>query len=112
MAYLILWAAWRLPFRRFDLRWDVSYGVYIYAFPVQQGLALLGAATLPVALLFPLALAATLPFAFASYVLIERPALRLKSWTPSIRGRQPAEPPPHGVDALSTPASVQAIPGD
>jgi peptidoglycan/LPS O-acetylase OafA/YrhL len=112
MAYLILWAAWRLPFRRFDLRWDLSYGVYIYAFPVQQGLALLGAATLPVALLFPLALAATIPFAFASYVLVERPALRLKSWSPSIPGRQPAEPAPPAVDALPAAPSVQPVPGD
>jgi peptidoglycan/LPS O-acetylase OafA/YrhL len=111
MAYLILWAAWRLPFRRFDVRWDLSYGVYIYAFPVQQGLALLGAAALPVAVLFPLALATTIPFAFASYVLVERPALRLKSWTPRIPGREPAEPATRVTD-LPTTVPVQAVPGD
>jgi peptidoglycan/LPS O-acetylase OafA/YrhL len=111
MAYLILWAAWRLPFRRFDVRWDLSYGVYIYAFPVQQGLALLGAAALPVAVLFPLALATTIPFAFASYVLVERPALRLKGWTPRIPGREPAEPATRVTD-LPTTVPVQAVPGD
>jgi peptidoglycan/LPS O-acetylase OafA/YrhL len=112
MAYLILWAAWRLPFRRFDVRWDLSYGVYIYAFPVQQGLALLGAAMLPVAVLFPLALATTIPFAFASYVLVERPALRLKSWSPRIPGREPAEPATRVTDGLPTTVPVQAVPGD
>jgi peptidoglycan/LPS O-acetylase OafA/YrhL len=51
---------------------DLSYGLYVYAFPVQQTLASQGH------LSFWTSLAATLPFAAASWFLVERPALRLK----------------------------------
>ena len=40
MSYAFLWLAFKLPLRHFDARGDFSYGTYIYAFPVQQGLAL------------------------------------------------------------------------
>jgi peptidoglycan/LPS O-acetylase OafA/YrhL len=51
---------------------DISYGLYIYAFPLQQILAGYGHLT------FITALAATVPFALASWFLVEKPALRLK----------------------------------
>ena len=63
--------------RRPTLRTDVSYGIYVYAFPIQVGLAMLGVTNLAANAL--LALACTLPFAVASWYLIERPALRLKT---------------------------------
>ncbi len=79
LAYIVLWAAWRLPFRRFGTRLDLSYGLYIYAFPVQQTLALLGGHGLGAPLFLVASLACTLPLALLSQVLIERPALRLKN---------------------------------
>jgi peptidoglycan/LPS O-acetylase OafA/YrhL len=51
---------------------DLSYGVYIYAFPIQQVLAAYGQLNLATALL------GVLPFAVASWFLVERPALKLK----------------------------------
>jgi peptidoglycan/LPS O-acetylase OafA/YrhL len=51
---------------------DFSYGLYIYAFPVQQVLAEQGR------LDFALSVACTLPLAVASWFLVERPMLRLK----------------------------------
>jgi peptidoglycan/LPS O-acetylase OafA/YrhL len=51
---------------------DVSYGLYIYACPVQQILVMSGA------LSFWAALGLTLPLAVASWFLVERPALKLK----------------------------------
>ena len=78
LAYGVLWAAWRLPFRRFGTRIDLSYGVYIYAFPVQQTIALFGGHALGAPLFLAASLAGTLPLAFLSQVVVERPALRLK----------------------------------
>ncbi len=78
LAYGMLWAAWRLPFRRFGTRIDLSYGVYIYAFPIQQTIALLGGHRLGAPLFLAVSLVGILPLAFLSQVLVERPALRFK----------------------------------
>ncbi|MBW8813485.1 MAG: acyltransferase [Caulobacterales bacterium] len=55
---------------------DLSYGIYIYAFPVQQLLAQAGKLNILTAVL------AVVPFAVASWFLIERPAQRLKPGPP------------------------------
>lgn len=57
---------------------DFSYGIYIYAFPVQQIVIELGRGHHwnPVVLSW-ISLAASIPLAIASYRLIERPAMRL-----------------------------------
>jgi peptidoglycan/LPS O-acetylase OafA/YrhL len=57
---------------------DLSYGTYVYAFPMQQLLACLGLAWLPVPVFALLSTAVTLPLAAASWFLVERNALRLK----------------------------------
>ncbi|PZQ59373.1 MAG: hypothetical protein DI570_16335 [Phenylobacterium zucineum] len=51
---------------------DLSYGVYIYAFPIQQWLAIQGQLNVATAV------AAVIPFALASWFLVEKPAMRLK----------------------------------
>jgi peptidoglycan/LPS O-acetylase OafA/YrhL len=51
---------------------DLSYGVYIYAFPLQQVLAAYGQLNVATAIL------AVMPFALMSWFLVERPALKLK----------------------------------
>lgn len=51
---------------------DLSYGVYIYAFPIQQLLVTYGHLNHATAIL------AVLPFAAASWFLVEKPALKLK----------------------------------
>jgi peptidoglycan/LPS O-acetylase OafA/YrhL len=101
LAYAFLWVGLRLP-----LHWsaDLSYGTYIYAFPVTQLLVLAG-----VARFGPLGLAltagpATLAVAAVSWFVIERPALSLKSigsgrpWLRATRRRT-------GVEAGSIPAA-------
>ncbi|ETB47375.1 acyltransferase, partial [Mycobacterium avium 10-5560] len=78
LAYAIIVSGALLRNRRLRLATDLSYGVYIYAFPVQQLLAVCGLARLPVAVFFLTALAATLPLAAASWWLIEKPSMALK----------------------------------
>ena len=79
MTYAFLWLAFSLPFARFDTRGDFSYGIYIYAFPVQQGLALLRIHEEGFGLYFTSSLLLTAVLAFLSYRLIEAPCLRLKT---------------------------------
>lgn len=52
---------------------DLSYGLYIYSFPLQQLLAQQHQLNLATSL------ALTLPFALASWILVEKPALKLKA---------------------------------
>ncbi len=73
LAYLLLWLGIRLPVQSVGARNDISYGVYIYAFPVQQTLALLGVHRAGVAVFALVAVVATVPFAAASWFAVERP---------------------------------------
>lgn len=96
LAYLLLWLGARLPIRLAS-RTDVSYGLYVYGAPVEQLLIAAGLA----AALGPLGFAATAVLAVAlvawcSWLLVERPAMRMRSLSlaaPSTpRGAYDAEP--------------------
>jgi peptidoglycan/LPS O-acetylase OafA/YrhL len=80
MPYVLFWLAFRLPFQAFDRHGDYSYGIYIYAFPVQQMLSLVGANRWGLGAYFVLSLLGTLPLAALSYHLVEKPCLRWKDW--------------------------------
>lgn len=77
LAYALLWAGAVIP-ARWAQRHDVSYGVYIYAFPVQVLLEWF-APSLSIASHIALAVVLTVPLAWGSWLLVERPAMRLKS---------------------------------
>jgi peptidoglycan/LPS O-acetylase OafA/YrhL len=79
IPYAALVAAYRAPLRLNALvrPGDVSYGVYIYAFPVQQTLVLVARGMSPIALA-ALAAPVTYVLALASWRLVEAPALSLK----------------------------------
>jgi peptidoglycan/LPS O-acetylase OafA/YrhL len=99
LAYAIIVSGALIHNERFRLRTDLSYGVYIYAFPVQQLLILGGLARLNTFLFAAVAALATLPLAALSWFLIEKPSLSLKS---RLRGRgtaQPATSPPGQTDS-------------
>ena len=76
IAYVALWLGAVLPCPDLIRRNDISYGIYIYAFPVQQLLAMVGAHTWPLALFDVVAAVATIPLAAASWVFVERPVMR------------------------------------
>ncbi|WP_375560087.1 acyltransferase family protein [Bernardetia sp. OM2101] len=81
-AYILLWLAVKLPFKDWERKYgDYSYGIYIYSFVIQQIFILKGWIINMHPLVFSLiSLLATLPFAFLSWKLIEKPVLRLKDW--------------------------------
>jgi len=76
IAYGVLWVGAVLPCPETIRRNDISYGVYIYAFPVQQLLAIAGAAAWPLLVFDVVAATVTVPLAVASWLLIERPVMR------------------------------------
>ena len=76
IAYVLLWLSTVLPSPRLARRHDISYGVYIYAFPVQQLLAYAGAPQLGLFAYDVLAALVTAVLAATSWWLVERPALR------------------------------------
>jgi peptidoglycan/LPS O-acetylase OafA/YrhL len=79
-CYLALWLALTprlpvIPAARFG---DLSYGIYIYGWPVEQGVIWLLGGRAAWWQVFALALPAAAALAFLSWHLVERPALRLK----------------------------------
>ncbi|KLO39665.1 acyltransferase [Mycobacterium nebraskense] len=77
LAYGII--ASGIMLHRFHLHNDLSYGVYIYAWPTQQLLVIGGLRHFDPLIFAVVATTATLPFAAASWFAIEKPALRLKA---------------------------------
>ncbi len=79
LGYLVLWFAYtpRVRLVGFSRYGDWSYGIYIYAFPIQQMLVQYVGIRQPL-VLFAIALPITLIFAGLSWHLIEKNALKLK----------------------------------
>jgi peptidoglycan/LPS O-acetylase OafA/YrhL len=90
MVYLAIWLGLtRLPMPRLLLGNDLSYGVYLWHFPILQTLLfVLGIKSWWV--LFLLAIPPVLLAAVMSWVLVERPALKLRR-RHSLAGRRAAE---------------------
>lgn len=78
LSYLTLFCAMKLPFKRVDRYFDLSYGVYIYAFPIQQLFAMYGVNRWGLAPYVFSALIAACAVAAVSWFAVERPALKLK----------------------------------
>lgn len=98
LGYGALWAATKTwgPLRGLCNRSDTSFGIYIFAGPIQQTLLWL-VPTLSPLLLAPVAFVIVLPIAFASWLFIEKPALRLRPFvTASLKKQQQQEVPQPG----------------
>ncbi|WP_157892018.1 MULTISPECIES: acyltransferase family protein [Frankia] len=97
MAYLVAWLAVRLPLHRVGSRRDLSYGLYIYGFPIQQLATVYGLHRLGAVVYLPLTTAVTVLVAAASWPAVEAPALRQKNrWS-----RRPGRG--RSLDALPAP---------
>lgn len=75
-AYLVLWLA--VAVRR-PMRTDLSYGVYIYAFPLQQLAVTLGLHALGFGPFLVVSASAALAVASLSWHFVERPAMDLRA---------------------------------
>ena len=78
-GYLILWFAFRVPVLRLsvlDNKVDISYGLYLYGWPAQT-LIIWHDRTVNPWLLCCLSLALASLFGYASWILVEKPCMRL-----------------------------------
>jgi peptidoglycan/LPS O-acetylase OafA/YrhL len=78
-GYLIFWFAFKvrmLFLSRYDNKIDLSYGIYLYAWPIQSTIAL-HFRTIDPWLLTIISFVIACAFAFVSWILIEKPALEL-----------------------------------
>lgn len=85
LAYFLLWLGAVLPVR-IGSQNDISYGMYVYGFPVQQLGAVIGLTRWPPALYLAVAIGATVPIAWTSWLLVERPTMGL------VHRREPSGP--------------------
>ncbi|WP_434742427.1 acyltransferase family protein [Micromonospora sp. SH-82] len=111
-TYLLLYVAVAAPdrFTRHLRRHDYTYGLYIYSFPVQQVIALLGGNRFGITAYVLLSVLGSLLFAVPSWHLVERPALRWKAAALPGRHRQRHHPVPTVAEGDRRPAQTVAEP--
>lgn len=91
LVYIIFMVAYMAPAIDLDKFGDISYGVYIYAWPVQQLVWSQGQSAY---MNTALSTIIVVVIAYASWRLVEKPALRLKrffSWRPKLADRSASD---------------------
>jgi peptidoglycan/LPS O-acetylase OafA/YrhL len=94
-GYLIFWFALRspvLPISRFTNKTDLSYGIYLYAWPIQSAIAFITARSINPWALSAVTLALAAAAAWVSWTFIEKPALTLAHRKTSSFQPRPSEP--------------------
>lgn len=77
-AYCIFYLATVIPFYKFGSSHDFSYGVYVYAFPIQKTLTEVSVNKFGVFYYFLISIFLTFLFALFSWFIIEKNAMKLK----------------------------------
>jgi peptidoglycan/LPS O-acetylase OafA/YrhL len=80
--YVLMWCAVRLPLQNWEKHGDLSYGIYIYAWPIQQFVAFFDIYKLGWFAYHVIVVVACHIAAYLSWHLLEKRALSLKNWTP------------------------------
>jgi len=80
LPYLVIYAALAIPFRFtwYEKIGDLSYGTYLFAFPIQQAVVAVYAGAIGPFKLALLSVPLTLGLAALSWYLVERPALAIR----------------------------------
>ncbi|MEA3209911.1 MAG: hypothetical protein QOE70_2968 [Chthoniobacter sp.] len=109
LPYLVIWLAQKLPLHGAERWGDFSYGLYIYAFPIQQILTLAGWNRWGLKVYFAASLLTTLAVAVVSWFLVERPSLRFGRWLARRCASRSKRPRALAVDIASGfPGAVEA----
>ncbi|MBO1413423.1 acyltransferase, partial [Streptomyces sp. FH025] len=107
-AYLLIWLACRMPgpLTKVGTKVDLSYGVYIYAFPIQQCLSLWGVNKHGYWAYTAASVALSVAAAFCSWHVVEKPALKLKDVGLRKPPREPEQP-----SAVQSALPLTQVPG-
>jgi peptidoglycan/LPS O-acetylase OafA/YrhL len=110
LLYFLMWAAIRWTrLQHWEKYGDFSYGVYIFAWPLMMFACYFGLHEAGMLPYFAVIVVTAHVIAFASWHLIEKPAMSLKDWTPprlaALRGLQEAPP---STDVAPTPVPAMA----
>lgn len=94
--YVLMWCAVRLPLRNWEKFGDLSYGIYIYAWPIMQLAAYFNLERHGWVVYHVVVAVVCHIVAFISWHALEKRALSLKNWTPAwlawaLAGTRPAE---------------------
>jgi len=80
--YVLMWCAVRLPLTNWERHGDMSYGLYIYAWPIMQFAAYFHLHTRGWLIYHLTVVIACHTAAYISWHVLEKRALSLKNWTP------------------------------
>lgn len=94
LAYAVIVSGSLIQNKRLNLRTDLSYGLYIYAFPTQQMLASTALVALSPLVFFVFSMVATIPLAAMSWFVVEKRAMALKSRFEAREDSRGKEPKP------------------
>jgi peptidoglycan/LPS O-acetylase OafA/YrhL len=109
VAYGLLWISSVLPSPRLIRVHDVSYGFYIYAWPVQQLLAIYGVHDRGLSIYIPAAAAGTLVLATLSWLCVERPVMRTIRRRRKVKADQPSPAGQLREDTVASPSSKERL---
>ena len=112
-GYILFWFAFSVRWRRLSSiggRVDLSYGVYLYAFPIQKMLVLVHSSISPWTV-SGLTFVISSAFAWASWSLVEKPALTLRALA-ATRWRRPPGREPWSSLTLATNSLAENDPSE
>lgn len=111
VSYVVLGVGILLRHPRLRLDNDISYGMYIYGFPVEQLIASTVLVNLPFLIFSAIAVLLAAPLAWGSWIFVERPALGWHRRRAARSRNHPEEMAPTPAPSLYNDVVEGALPG-